>query len=544
MNPVQQNDPTWWRPAMAVLLVGIVQVCYWPTHRAGFVTDYTGLLERLETARFWDFLNSFGFPALHPVSNFFLWNFHHFFGAEGLGWYVAYTALHTLNAWLVYWLARRSFLAFGVERASHLSGAVALLFAVHPYNAEAVVWRVCFNHLFTATLVLLSLRQAVEYLEQGRAGIPWKLYVYFALGLLTFESAVVLPLLVAVLARAWPRRPGSRQWGWLLLPPTFLIMVWLGLNRWLFGSWVGHYGEEVHLRLTPAEMASNLAKYLLKYLTFWRHWPHRYKETLVQQLDSPLAGLLALVAFGALAVFAFWFFGKMKNRLRLAVAYVLVFLVALLPVSNLYVAWILYSENDRYGYLASAFFLMALVAALSNLPRRWLWVSLSALLALGVHWLWQTNQAWCHGSRVVKALLDGFRWYDASEVYVLAYPDNFRGTYMFRDVSGQDAALADALHYLRGRQPAGPLLEVAQFNMGKPNDGVHVSPLDTRRFRVEFTQWGNWWWRRGIGCGPYATEKWKFTPDGNGAIVELLKPAPGAVLIWSKAGQWQSLSLE
>ena len=52
---------------------------------------------------------------------------------------------------------------------------------------------------------------------------------------------------------------------------------------------------------------------------------------------------------------------------------------------------------------------------------------------------------------------------------------------------------------------------------------------------------GNWWWRRGIGTWNYETPQCRFTVDGNGSIVELLKPAPGAVVVWWDGEAWQAL---
>ena len=70
---------------LTVFLVS-THLLYYKTMQAGFVTDFTGLQERLEGAPFSDFLNCFGFPALHQVTNFFLYLFYKFFRSSALPW--------------------------------------------------------------------------------------------------------------------------------------------------------------------------------------------------------------------------------------------------------------------------------------------------------------------------------------------------------------------------------------------------------------------------------------------------------------------------
>lgn len=526
--------------SLFVLLFLLVQVLYWPAARAGFVTDFTGLLERLDGAPFSDFLNSFGFPALHPVTNFFLYGFHKFFGVDGLGWHLVHTTLHALNAWMAFRLSAKLLAQWKVKNAALPALITALLFLAQPYNAEPVIWRVCFNHLFTAFLILCGLWYALRFFEERKKTLLWPIHGLFAVALFTFETALVLPLLLLVFGLFWSVRLRLRQWLWLLAPQWLLLLLWVALNRLLFGSVVGHYGAGVHLRFYPPELAATLTRYLLKYLLFWRHWPHTWKESLMQWLDQPAVGWALFAAGLAGLGFLLFFLRKIPTRIRLPLAALLAFFVALLPVSNLYVSWLLYGENDRYGYLASFFFSLALVASLAQ----WRWRSWQKVLLLAVGLscfaTWQQVQLWKHAAEVEQKVLQGWRWADAAEVYVLAYPENYRGIPIFRDFSGKDEALAASLRYLAGIHPTARIYEVAQFNLATPTDGVTVEEAKEKVFKVQFRQWGNWWWRRGIGTWNYETPKYRFTVDGNGSIVELKEPAPGAVVVWWDGTSWQS----
>ncbi len=547
LNPVQLQAPKGLAGLLLFLFL-LVQLLCWPAARAGFVTDYTGLLERLDGAPFSGFLNSFGFPALHPVTNFFLFWFHKLFGTYGLGWHLVHTTLHALNAWMVFRLSAKMLAQWSVTSNAAPALFAALLFLAHPYNAEPVIWRVCFNHLFTAFLVLNGLWYALRFFEEKKTALLWRTHALFALALLSFETALVLPVLLIVFGlfrrdRLAPpgHRNRLRQWLLLLAPQFALLAGWATLNRSLFGSVVGHYGAGVHLRFYPPEIAATLTKYLLKYLLFWRHWPHTWKETLMQWLDRPTVGWGLFAAGLALLIFLLFFLRKIPTRARLPLAASMAFFASLLPVSNLYVSWLLYGENDRYGYLASFFFLLALLSSLAQ--WRWrLWQKF-LLLATALSFIatWQQVQLWKHNGEVQQKVLHTWKWTGAPEIYVLAYPENYRGIPMFRDFSGKDEALLKSLNYLAGIHPGGRIYEVAQFNLATPQDGVTVEKQAGNVFKVRFRQWGNWWWHRGIGTWNYETPKYRFTVDGNGSTVELKKPAPGAVVVWWDGNSWQAL---
>jgi hypothetical protein len=558
-----------------LLLLAGVHLLFGGTEQAGFVTDFTGLQWRLEGAPFSDFLNCFGFPALHQVTNFFLYIFYRAFGTNGLPWYLVYTTLHVANGFLGYKLGEKIFgralrlsppsppqggtkeqglkapleggracpdASKGVTSTlPHIPALMAsLLFVFSPYSVEPVVWRVCFNFLFCTLLMFGSLWQLLKFLEnQSRRSLILS-HVFFALALFTFELAVAFPLVVAALAFSWqPAGPGRRRFlKFHFAPQSLLLALYFLLNKLLLGGWVGHYGAAVHLKFNLPAIAGNLLKYFTKYGLFWREWPHGKKEALVQFFDQPAIGWAALAIGTTLLAAGVYFYKKCPFRLRQTGVWWLLFFVALLPVSNLYVAWVLHGENDRYGYFASLFFFMGLTALLHFLPKILRYGAFAILLLLSVYFLNRTVSFWENGSRIFYSLLEDFRWQSAPEVYVLAFPENYAGIPIFKDFSRQDLALKDALKYSAGKEVKGRIYQIAQFNMNSPEDGVNVKTASLNHFAVTFNQWGNWWWRNGIGTWNYETEKYRFTLEGNSSKVEIKEPAPGAVYIYSVGGKW------
>ncbi|MEZ4935265.1 MAG: hypothetical protein R2788_24415 [Saprospiraceae bacterium] len=198
----------------------VVHLAYFKTWQAGFVTDFTGLQERLDGAPFRDFLHCFGFPALHQVTNFFLYLFYKLFDTNPLPWYLIYTSLHVVNGWLGYRLAKKVFEAASSAQTDKLAVnisipafATALLFLLSPYNAEAVIWKVCFNFLFCTAMMLSSLLFLVKYLEKEKnIDLLW-FNLFFVIALFTFELALAVPVMAVAFAYWWPSRESRfRSW--------------------------------------------------------------------------------------------------------------------------------------------------------------------------------------------------------------------------------------------------------------------------------------------------------------------------------------------
>lgn len=559
------------------LFLALVHLFYWRTWQAGFVTDFTGLLHRLDGASFSGVWTCFGFPAMHQVTNFFLFFFVKWFGAGSIGWYFVFTSLHVANAFLGFLLVKKIFEKSGHSNPFTPALMASLLFLLSPYQAEAVVWRVCFNFLFCTLLMLGSLLLLVKYFEgEKRRYLLWS-HGLFVLALFTFELAVALPLLAVALVVALPLTPkgeplpselllpptheltigvvkfsragrngsplGIRGWVATFLPQLLLVTAYFLLNKLLLGGWAGHYGEAVHLNFDLRNIASNCLKYFTKYLFFWREWPHGGKEWLVLFFEKTMVAWGGLLV-GAGAVAALFFIKKLPQKLHRTGIGWLLFFLALAPVANLYVAYILNGENDRYGYLPSLFFFMGLVALFGFLPRLLRNGLFAAWLIASVFFLQKMTSHWQQSAKITTSLLHDFRWQNASEVYVLAMPENYHGIPIFKDFSRENLALKHALRYLADKPSDADFHQIAQFNMTAPTDSF-TAKLDsaTGVFHLQFNQWGNWWWLYGMGLGDYQTEQYRFRTDGNGCRVEMKHwpPKQGSLFIVAQGGRWEAL---
>lgn len=518
-------------------------VFYGITWKAGFVTDFTGLQERLAGANALGILNSFGFPSIQPFLNLFYFIFYKLFHIHALGWYLCFTSMHALNGFLIFRWSEQLLKKTAQSHAFLIAFWGALLFLCSPYQTEVVIWKVAFNFLLTTALTFNTL----FFLEKWRISPDNQalliIHSSFILALFTFELSLAIPFLVLIYLLWLPTKASIQQSLFQIILPQFLLLGgYFGLTKWVIGSWVGHYGPKVHFQFNWTEMVAHVWHYQAKFIGFTRYLDHQWKEKIYVFLLQPVVayGLTTLVVI----VLAYLFFRKKNPTAPLKIAGLLwlLFAIALLPIINLFFNYLLWVENDRYGYLASAFFYLLLVFASFQLPRLYRNVALIALVGFSSYLLLRTNFYWSKSTKLYWSLIEDFDAYQAETVYLLNLPDNMRGIPMFRDFSGAGKGFTDALIYLRQQPYSGQLFEVAQYNMTDASNGVNVTAPTPQNIVVTFNQWGNWWWRKGSGATNYETEQYQWLNEGHHYQLQLKAGFPQPVYLYQDKGTWYIFS--
>ncbi len=524
----------------------LTQAFYWPTWDAGFVVDFTGLLYRFDGSTAADIWNCFGFPALQQALNAILYGFYQAFGITPIAWYLLFTSLHALNGWLLYRFSQSFLRLHGHSSPDWISVPAVLLFLLSPYQSEPVTYRACLSFLLSGTITIGSLNLAMSWLQAPRNGRLAALLLLLAVGLFTFELQLVLPVLLTLLLLFSPqaRAYRGRAFRQMLLPSYAIVLAYLGLNRLLLGSWVGHYGSEVHLRFPAGEMVGNAFRYALKTLFWVRDYPHEWKTAVFGWFNQNglLLGATAVVA--GLLIAGLLRYQRLPAGTRAAVFGTLAYGITLLPVANLYFTYLLHVQNDRYGYLPSAFLLWGAAALLSRLPRPVYLGLIGMLIAGNAFFLFRTNQYWQASTDVYRGLMQDYRWETAPAAYLLNLPDNYQGVWMFRDAAGSNMAFRHAMRYV-AQKPLPDnqqIYEVASYNMTSPGDGADAKIDSSGQVRVEFQQWGNWWWHKGIGMGPgYETDRYRVDSKGHHYFLQIDSLAPGSVLLRQQGEQWHAV---
>jgi hypothetical protein len=336
--------------------------------------------------------------------------------------------LHGMNAALVSLLSLR----VGLPRPSTLGAG--LLFLVFPSSVETVVWPSAVPDLLVALSSLLVLLLAAQASNTSRLVVA---AFALAVGLLSKESAVVIPLLVALmwLPAGDPRR--SPAW------PILLVG---------FGVCALYIAIRTTLVAIPDSYVQPPSRYLVK------EFVARPYGTLTMPWAASVVSARPAIPFAwaagcVLALASSAWTSKRGIPLTTGLRCVFAVLVVILPLySILYITPDL--ENGRYLYLSTAFWVIALVGFISTaggLDRIRL-IALSLALVLGVAGVRWHLAPWWEASRIRDTVLESAERILLSTpcrpVSFGGAPDSVRGAYLFRN------GLEEAITFRIGAVPS------------------------------------------------------------------------------------------
>ena len=509
------------------------------------VTDAQNWLTLYKDLGWSGLLNSFGENALHPGYHLFFFLSYKVFGTNELGWYLLFTSMHALNAFLIYYVFNKYLSLIDISDSKIVALSASFLFLVSPYQTETVVWGATIHYLLVTISTLLIINMVVLYHQNKRPLYLIVIPIVFCFALLCSELALCIPfvLVILFLFRKGDQKHATKRTIFLkIVTPIILTCVlYFCANKVLLGSWVGHYGASTHLKFSMDELISNFNKYIFKFLFFGNFLVGFLKENTVGGLDSRSTIYYAIILY--FSVIAFYGANtKFRRAINKSLLLFLCFGAALLPILNLFFNT-LPIEGDRLGYLASAFFFGSFSVFLFSLNKN---ISIIIVLVFSVISLFLLNKnitSWKNAAAVQIALETNFRWENADRVYLLTVPDNFNGAYLYRD-NGTLSKFKTALNLKHEQNIKGDFYEVLQFNMTELENSVTVEIIDSLTLKVTFDQWGNWWWRGGIGASDYENDLYKVEIDewSHAYIVTFKQKRPEDVFIYQKGISWQQVN--
>ncbi len=501
------------RKLVLILFFVVALISYYPTIGAGFVFDYLGWQRVYNLGSFGDILHCFGYSGNHQTLHFFFYSTYSLFHINGWAWYLIFTGIHAFNGWLLYlWLQSIS-KRWKIDTPRWLPVLIVLIFLLHPYSVEAVVWKACLHYLLSLGAILGQLLLITRYLNERKKLDLWiALLVYFA-SFFLLELSYVTPLVISLFViidryasdRIAPVRHSitvaAGLWG--------LFIAGLLVNRFTLGAWVGHYGAETHLNINVIGMMATEMKYWVKHLFDARYFPFNLKNLIFDSiLSTPELVFFFLVACISVAILYVIKIRQLSGAIHLAFWATLASSLYILPVSNLFFYHLLLGTNDRFSYVPLLYCLVAVYAVLTKCSK-WIWLPLTTIMLLvQIYLQLQTIRQWKESTTVIQNLRDSFRWHDRSHVFVINSPDNLNGIVMasVRDVP---SGIEELVNYQTDRPFEGIMFDVLQYNMTSPEDGVTVEETGPMELTVTFKQWGNWWHYHGNGASSYENEFYK-----------------------------------
>jgi hypothetical protein len=526
----------------------LAQLLYIYTYGAGMIFDFNGWILHYKEGSFSDIWTCFGYPGLHQVEHLLFFSIYKLFGLNPWAWTILFAALHGLISFLAYRFLSLAYQFFEVREAALLAFTTALLFLISPIASETVVEKVTIHYFSSIGVMLLCLISWTKFHLYHEIRQLVYIGLLFPVALFGLEISYIYPLMHLVLGIFFLNKKGVRpdfKAIVSLIFPLFILAAFLLLHKLIIGSFIGHYGSEVHLKTDFKEIFSNLLKYALSYLMLFKYWNYPAKAMVVEWLYANAYLLTAAVlTIGSALVYCF----KSVPATKLILLWITLSALALAPVANLYFVFLAPFENDRYGYWASIFIYAGLILVLWQFKHARLRNTVLAVF-VGIQLCFTISNVLNYRASAVLSysLYEDFRWPD-KKVVMLMDVDSYKGIRLFRTLSGNAISFAESLYLFKGIDMRGKMDYVYQMNYTSLSDRVDVLPLDSadaRVFRVKFGQWGNWLWENaspGIidRAGIYTVNR---SEDNLSYELKLQNVPDDMVFIYPRGNKWVALDL-
>ena len=312
------------------------------------------------------------------------------FGLEAWGWHLVNLIMHSVNSVLVFLILRHLLEAENKGYSSTLPAfAGALIFSVHPTNAESVSWLATMAELTFTFLCLAAFyleARSIDGKSRGvieRAASRMAPALFFLAALLLKETAVVLPVIVFAY-------DGARKGFWgsfsragvpRYLPYIAAAFVYAGMRAVALEGEMTPT-EKLHAFLSPYEFGLNAVVLLARYfraLVLPVGEPPLQLMDPVLSLSEPRAVLSLFAAVAAPLVLAI----ALRRITRLWALILAILILPILP--TLYsIAVSRFPYADRYLYFPTVGLAMLIAVVLARLrarPGQWGRLAVIAVLA-------------------------------------------------------------------------------------------------------------------------------------------------------------------
>ena len=517
----------------------ICVILYYPTREYGIVTDYLGWLNKYRAGSWVDLKNCFGYKGLHQVFHFLNYCIYKAVGANLIALYLLFCLGHATVVYLIYIGLRDVSSWLGYSDGKFISVFAALCVLVSPYSAEVVTWKACLHYMMATGMTFLCIIFLLKYDNTKRKSWLIGHFIWFGLSLFTIELTLVSPGIFGMLFLAkWllTKNGKTLQRGLKIsLIHGLMLIIYLALTKIMIGDYVGHYGAERHLNFSPSLLIGTTLQYLSKYLFAVHYFSFASRTAWYQSLAHGMWLWIPSIIIVAMLLVAIL---KQKTSWTTFGFMVISFLIALLPVMNLYFMYINQYENDRYGYYASPWIYFAIMMVFHSTKSRLKYVFMTSFLGLQLYLLLLQVNNINQAGTLLHDLVKSFPC-DSKDILVLSTPDNYKGMYMLRDYSDDGVVIHESMDWLTNTSCSARIKVVSSYN------GIHLGSHLTGSMDSlgQITVWniagGSWFIRKGIGMSSYQNESVEVDLRSGHFIAKYKHLNPDTKVIFPDGGSWK-----
>ncbi|MBK9328849.1 MAG: hypothetical protein IPM95_05910 [Sphingobacteriales bacterium] len=473
------------------------------------MNDTLFYLNQIQQSGWKGFFTSYNMIFLWHVPSLIYYMNYKLFGLNWMGWHIVFSALHSLNAWLIFIILGK-LLSVANRKLSFLA---AFLFLISPFQTEVVAWGGTLHYLLIVTFLLAGIIALINYLETKKSiHIVWY-HLFFACSLSCFEQAFLFPVLFGLFAWSFTVKNdicvNLKEFSYkFLLINILFIAGYFVMTKLTYGIWIAHYGASTHAVFNPMSMYECLLNYTWKFLFFYRHLPAVFKNW--YHLPVIINTVKVMVPLTVL-ILAWFAYRKKYYRSEFGISIILFFLMyvmMLVPVLNLDQSFTFEIQSDRYGYVASVFFYPFLVLVMYKLLDRPLFIGF--VIAQILVSLWLLNGAvnlWHQSGEIAVNLIKNYPLRANQKSYILNLPDNFGGAYMLRNGLPEGLSVMHKEDYMKS------LDIIAMVNVFSNKNETSVEKFNDSVYYVKCIKNGKWYYYKGHGAMDYSTESFSVDFD-------------------------------
>lgn len=305
-----------------------------------------------------------------PVNTILYVVIYKLFGMDPVYFHLTSFILHLLNTYLIYLFFLSLFSIGSNENHTISSGKekaiyIGFIFLFHPMQLEAVYWVAASKVLLCSFFVILSLCLYVKYLNTGSRGYYFSCLLFFLLGCLSKEQAVILPILLLIIEWYFFKKRSIRVF-LLNAIPFFAISMIVGV--FTLNIKMENVGSVIHEPISILNFQSIListycyTEYLIQIFVPITKCPFslwNITSTRVYYQES----LFHTIFFFSLLIVSFL---RNKKYIYFSIASFTTYILLTLPIFPIYRMFIM---ADRYVYIGLAFAYFPVISQI-NCPQQ------------------------------------------------------------------------------------------------------------------------------------------------------------------------------
>jgi hypothetical protein len=217
------------------------------------VNDTLFYLNQIQQSGWKGFFTSYNMIFLWHVPSLIYYMNYKLFGLNWMGWHIVFSALHSLNAWLIFYHSQESCCPLLIVSCLFWRH---FYFSFHLFRQKWLPWGGTLHYLLIVTFLLAGIIALINYLETKKSiHIVWY-HLFFACSLSCFEQAFLFPVLFGLFAWSFTVKNdicvNLKEFSYkFLLINILFIAGYFVMTKLTYGIWIAHYGASTHAVFNP-----------------------------------------------------------------------------------------------------------------------------------------------------------------------------------------------------------------------------------------------------------------------------------------------------